>query len=143
MNICQDHWDRLREAIKARGLGALISDGGERAAQVMARAISEVEPSVDNFDPLLNAWGAIGSNTMSAIQSFGGNPLVLMVPEGQGHEEPYPRCGICYLNWMMDKHDEVCTNPDCQKPKGEAAHYDWMIDRAADDQVELWKSLQS
>jgi hypothetical protein len=52
------------------------------------------------------------------------------------------RCTICYLNWMMDEHDRFCTEADCQKPKGEAAHYEWMIGRAADDQVEAWKTMQ-
>lgn len=141
MNFCQSHWDKLRAAIKDKGLETLISDSGEKAARVMAEAANGREMTLDTFDPLLGAWGAINSNCFNEIQLIGGNPLILMVPEGQGQGEPYPRCPICYLNWIMDKHEEVCKDPQCQKPKGEAAHFEWMIDRAANDQVDAWKAL--
>lgn len=144
MNMCQGCWDKLREAIDKRGLSSLVSDSGEKAAEIIARAANGEPESIDNFDPLLNAWGSICSNGMEAIQRIGGNPMIIMAPPGAPVDElgDWPRCVICYLNWVMDKHDETCTDPNCQKPKGEAAHYTWMIDRAADDQVDVWKQMK-
>jgi hypothetical protein len=138
MNMCQEHWGVLRTAIADRGLSALVAEDGEKAAANVARELTD-GPSLDSYDPLMAAFYAIGGNGMDFIAKNGGNPLALM------HDDPtmpFPRCTICYLNWMMDQHDLECTEADCQKPKGELAHYDWMIGRAADDQVEAWKAMQ-
>lgn len=54
-------------------------------------------------------------------------------------EHPESECPICCLNWLHREHDEHCTQPDCNYPKG--ATYDWMIDRAADDQVDTAKAF--
>jgi hypothetical protein len=144
VNSCQRHWDLLREAVRARGLSALVSEGGEEAARKMERQLAG-EHTVDSYDPLLAAYWAIANNGMAFIAEVGGNPLLLLSAwpeEGSPERPPFERCTICYLNWMMDEHDRQCTEPDCQKPRGEAAHYDWMIERAADDQVEHWRSMQ-
>lgn len=138
MNSCQAHWDRLRAAIAERGLSSLVSGSGEQAAANVVREFNEGR-SIDSYDPLMAAHWAIASNGADFISELGGNPLAILTDDPT---RPFPACTICYLNWMMDEHDRHCTEPTCQKPKGEAAHYEWMIDRAADDQVEVWKSLQ-
>lgn len=137
MNMCTVHWTRLREAIASRGLSALVSDSGAKAASNLQRELTD-GPSIDSYDPLMAAFTAIGSNGMTFIGQLGGNPLATLSPDAPEHM----RCTICYLNWMMDEHDRLCTDERCEKPKGEAAHYEWMIDRAADEQVEVWKAMQ-
>ncbi len=141
MNICQNHWDKLRAAIDARGLSALIASSGEQAASNTARELQDGQ-SIDSYDPLMAAHWAIASNAADTIQRFGGNPLITLFSGGDD-QPAHTKCNLCYLNWMMDEHDRHCTEPDCQKPKGDLAHYDWMIDRAADEQVEVWKSFST
>lgn len=138
MVMCQTHWTQLREAITTRGLAALVAENGEKAASNVRRELTE-GPSIDSYDPLMAAFWAISSNGMEFVGNLGGNPLATMMEDSPEHM----RCVICYLNWMMDEHDRLCTNVNCQKPKGEASHYEWMIDRAADDQVETWKAMQT
>lgn len=58
MAWCQAHWTALRESIEGAGLGHLISQDGEAAAQ---RIKDEVEGGATDatFDPLIAAWAAI------------------------------------------------------------------------------------
>ena len=63
MKICPEHWDKLREAIKARGLWPLVLRNGEEAA---ARAVAELEGKADkaSYDPLMNCvWMIYGRAT--------------------------------------------------------------------------------
>ena len=132
--MCQGHWDRLRAAIADRGLSALVADSGEKAASNMARELAEGKPTVDTYDPLMAAFWAISNNGMDFIQSARGNPLALMYDDPN---RPFPRCTICYLNWLVDQHNTTCTVDGCAPREP----YDWMVDRAADDQVDTWKSI--
>lgn len=141
MNICQEHWDKLREAIKTRGLTSLVSESGEEAMKKMVEELNGEEKTVDNYDPLMSAWSAVIGNGMQAIENCGGDPMWTMIDYTPDQPAPFKKCVICILNWMMDEHDKQCTTEGCQKPPGEAAHFDWMIERAADDQVEAWKAL--
>lgn len=67
MKFCQPHWDALREAINARGLGHLVAVNGRDAH---ARAVAELkgEADVSDFDPLMAAHNMILSR---ATQDFG------------------------------------------------------------------------
>ncbi len=51
MKICQAHWDRLRAAIKERGLEHLVAKDG---ATAMMHAVTELEgrEAENDFDPL-------------------------------------------------------------------------------------------
>jgi hypothetical protein len=134
MNMCQKHWDLLRDAIDARGMSALIPDTAELAARNMVQQLEGERRTIDNYDPLMSAFWSIGNNGMNFIRDVGGDPLAIMMDTD---DLPFEKCTICYLNWIVQQHHEVCTKPDCPSPKS----YEWMIDRAADDQVEVWKSL--
>lgn len=151
MNFCQDHWTRLREKIEERGLGHLIARDGETAAAQMADQLkrNEEDPTPVNFEPLLGAWGAIGSNVAQAI---GPGALYVLVggmdapqdliefkryPNGvavqnrlalAGLPPTWPRCGLCYLGLA---HELTCTEPRCTLPKVDG--YAFYLDRAADD----------
>jgi len=122
MHFCTDHWDRLRKAIEERGLASLVPDSGEKAASNMAREL-EGERSIDTFDPLMNAHWAIVNNLM-AIAS---NPIAVMQHDG---------CPLCLAN---ETHEAQCTDPDCEGPRD--TMFDSWIDKAADEQVEVWKEL--
>lgn len=110
MKFCEAHWQRLRDAIKDRGLDGLVSKDGKEAA---AKTVAELEggPSKSTFDPLLGAHNAILSNTLRVVG------LVILGADEKG--EHY--CPICYLT------------QNCACGLGEKCEFfDW-IERAADD----------
>lgn len=139
MNMCPDHWDRLREKIKERGLDHLVASSGELAAAQVSSQFEVGEATPTNFDPLMSAFWAIGSNTMETIRQAGMNPLYLLTqgPEDSlegfpGYEgRTWPRCGLCYLGLA---HEVTCKDERCELPKQDG--YAWMLDRAADDAKE-------
>lgn len=145
MKFCQDHWDRLRQAIEDRGLGDLISKDGELAVKRTARQVEEEDVTVATFDPLIGAFWAIAHNAMSVIESGGHSPLYLM---SDGEEDPveleggegktWPRCPLCYLGLA---HELTCAGDGCMLPKVDGFAY--MIDKAADEQVEVWEELKA
>lgn len=143
MQFCEDHWARLRNEIDKRGLTSLVSEDGEKAATKLVREIEEGS-SVDNFDPLMYAHNAIFANV---LKTLGQNGLYLL---GTGPEDPvegygevyegrtWPRCPLCYIGLA---HEVSCTEPTCRLPKVDG--YAWMLERAAEDAVNKWKSFQS
>lgn len=108
MNMCQVHWDKLREAIRSRGLYRFVAPDGAVAAR---RAVDGA------FDPLMNAGMAIFTHAMDKVG------LHLMAPGGDGT----PPCPLCFLKAQC---------PDTAHPKGECPYFETWIDRAADDQFE-------
>lgn len=143
VRMCMDHWTRLREAITARGLSALVADSGEKAASNLASEVSD-GLTVDNYDPLMSAHNAILNNSMDALGPQ--NALRLMTGD---------YCPLCVLNDLSRESWEEavkagttpgdrcpCPTPGCTVTFPAAPDsYDGWIDRAADDQVGVWKSL--
>jgi hypothetical protein len=119
MQFCQDHWDRLRAKIAERGLSALVPDSGEKAVANLREQLEGEPASVDNFDPLMGSMWAIVSNLMD---TFG---LVVLIDPG---------CPLCRAN---EAHEAQCKYPGTCTFQG----FDYMLDRAADDQVDAWKRL--
>lgn len=153
MNICQDHWNRLRELIDERGLMPFVPEGGETAALQTADRLEraqqgEEETTVANFNPLMDAFWALGANAMRLIGEAGANPLYLMTEGPEDKVDPFqfgfkakgrtwPKCGICYLGLA---HELTCNEGDrCSLPLVDG--YAWMLERAADDQLEKAKEL--
>jgi hypothetical protein len=144
MRFCQDHWDRLREAIDARGLTDLVATSGALAAAQQAAQAERGAADVTTFDPLMSAHWGILSNAMSAIQAGGGAPLYLMagdqpedpvdLPGGEG--KTWPRCPLCYLGLA---HELTCTDERCTLPRVDG--YAWMLDRAADAALDRAREL--
>lgn len=60
MQICANHWGKMRQAIDDRGLSHLVSKTGEQAH---AALVDQLEGGADQrfFDPLMNANFAIFS----------------------------------------------------------------------------------
>lgn len=83
---CQPHWDSLREAIEARGLGPWVSKGGEMAAAQGARELSGTQNDAQGFDPLLRAWSMVNGRALENGCSLWACPLC----EVQVH---YGTCG--------------------------------------------------
>lgn len=149
MKWCSDHWDRLRGAIKDRGLGHLIAPDGETAVAQLADELERGEHTATNYDPLMDAFWSINGNVARTVEQAGGNPLYLFgggppddptpedavdLPGGEGRT--WSRCPLCYLGLA---HELTCKEPRCKLPKVDG--YAWMIDRAADDAVARAREL--
>ncbi len=78
MNLCQDHWEKLKKAIDDRGLSRLCEKTSEG---IFDRAIE------GTFDPLLGSSGKIFQNALDIVG------LDLMRPGEDGK----PPCPVCYL----------------------------------------------
>lgn len=114
MQICGDHWQRLRDALTERGLGDLVSPNGDEL---------KFKIEAGGFDPLFDAHLAIIENLVRWI-----GPGLLALPG----------CPICFGN---EQHAEKCVDPDCDDPKS-PTYFDSFITHAADDEVENWRRYQ-
>jgi hypothetical protein len=122
VKFCKRHWQSLRDAIDARGLTPLVSQGGVAAAQRMASA-SQEGSRPDNFDPLMGAHNTI---LMHALKAAG--PAVLV-----DNEDGTARCPLCYLT---EAHKQSCTDPNCEQDfekwiefaaDGAKTHLEWLM----------------
>lgn len=137
MKMCQNHWDKLRQAIIARGLGDLIAASGQEALQQAKEELEGKPKNRQNFDPLMSAHWAICGNAMGLLKDIGANPLVLMTSDP---EHPEHECPLCYLNFLSAEHDRTCTDPNCPKQRG--MNFEAWIDKAADGAAEIAKDLK-
>lgn len=150
MRFCQDHWDRMRAAIAERDLNSLIAPDGKTAAMQLVQQAETGDVTPTDFDPLMHAHWAIVNNVFSQMDQAGASPLYLMA----GHETPedpvnteaygmefdgrtWPRCPLCYLNLA---HELSCKDARCTLDQERG--YDWMIERAADDQAARARELR-
>ena len=85
MRICQDHWDKLKAAIKDRGLDHLVAKSGEEAAAMIAMITARLSGDKSQYDPLVDCHWMISRKGLEE----GG--LYLM---GQ-KEDGSPYCPIC------------------------------------------------
>jgi hypothetical protein len=127
VKFCQPHWDALRKAITARGLGDFVSKDGTEALQREVRSLEGKPEAKEHFDPLMGAHWAICNRAMETLTQIGANPLALMMSDP---EHPELECPICHLNFLSAEHDKTCTEPTCKKPKG-LTFDDW-IESVAD-----------
>ena len=116
MRMCNAHWDKLRDAIRVRGLDGLIAKDGAQAAADLA----DGRP-----DPLMAAHNAIVGNALGVVG------LAAMAHNDDGTE----RCPLCYpvelsLQTRCECGDSACT------PESRAARFEGWIDRAADEQLQ-------
>lgn len=90
MNYCQAHWDQLRTAIDAQGLGHLVTPSG---SQVLTDTLAEFRGGDKApFDPLIHACSLVLGR---AMRVFG---RALFTPDEQGAL----RCPVCMLLTMPD-----------------------------------------
>ena len=129
MRMCEDHWQKLRDAVDATGLGTLVSEGGQEAMMKMVAGLQE-GPSIDNFDPLMQAHNAIMANTMTICQERGGQASVAELMGAYGDDW----CPLCYIN---EQHNQACEEEGCTY-----TFDSWCI-YAAEEQLKLWKELSS
>lgn len=136
MKFCQSHWEKLRAAIKARGIWDLVAKDGVEALQQAKEELDGKSKNLENFDPLMSAHWAICNNAMATLSKIGSNPLSLLCSDP---EHPEWECPICYLNFLSAEHDRTCTDPTCTKKKGQT--FDEWIDKAADGAAQVAKSM--
>lgn len=85
MKICQNHWDQLRQSIKAKGLFDLVAASGAEAVKQAVGELQGEQKHLGNFDPLMAAnWMLMGN----ALQMGG---LYLMGQDKNGQEY----CPVC------------------------------------------------
>jgi hypothetical protein len=144
MRFCQDHWDRLRKKIEERGLSVLISENGEEAAKKLFDQLNGEKPTLDNFDPLMNAHWAIFGNVVKILPQATGYLMDDSSPQDNIWQtgmpfkffgKTWPRCPLCYIGIA---HELTCEGCDLPTVNG----YDWMLDKAADEQLAIWQSLK-
>jgi hypothetical protein len=117
MQMCRDHWMQMKSAIDERGLGALVSETGQEFTSKKLRE-REAGPSVDSFEPLMGAYYALVHHLAHI------SPHILRIVG----------CPLCYAKEI---HKRVCMRAGCPPE-----YYDYLIDLAADEQVEEWKSYK-
>jgi len=91
VKYCQPHWDRLRAAIEARGMGHLIAKSGEQA---MMRVEEELigQETKHTFDPLM------ASHNMVLERALGCLGLGILAPNEDGTD----KCPVCELLVLPD-----------------------------------------
>jgi hypothetical protein len=145
VNFCQEHWDMLKAAIKARGLDDLVAPDGETAVAQLKDQFESEGSTKTNYDPLMSAMFAISGNAADLVKSMGGNALYVIVRGAEeapiegipGYEDrTWPYCPLCYINLT---HEIFCRVENCTMDTKRG--YDNWIERAADDQVVAAKEL--
>lgn len=123
MRFCTEHADRMLGALQERGLAVLIAETDCEGIEKV-RSAMEVGHTVDNFDPLLGAYGLIVRHALSIAGPH------LVVPGG------VMGCPLCRLNFL---HGLSCPDPgECG-----GVPFDRWIGDAADHMVAAWKAMAS
>lgn len=86
MNMCKEHWDKLRESIDTRGLGKFVANNGQELTEHTVRELKG-ENTVMDFEPLMGSAMCLSRLAMS----IGG--LALMTPNEDGKMP----CPVCFL----------------------------------------------
>lgn len=82
MRFCTPHLDAIKQAVRDRGLGNLMSESGEQAANKWRRIVEE-GITIDTYEPQVIAENRI---IVYAVDTFGQRALYI---EG---------CPLCYIN---------------------------------------------
>jgi hypothetical protein len=99
MKPCKKHWNKLRTAIDARGIGHLVSSSGENAIEKFKEYEDTGAETLDNYDPLI---AALMGTLAQLLRRPGG--LGILSPNPDGTE----RCMWCYVN-----EECPCPGKDC------------------------------
>lgn len=108
MRMCQPHWDRLKQAIIARGLGDMISSSGEELVKRIT-----ADDTLENFDPLMAAHNMIVRNALQC-----GGIEILVQREDGSH-----LCPLCEAeshgctDWIEHAADGAAEAARERKPK--------------------------
>ena len=124
MKFCQQHWDKLKAAIEARGLSSLVAVDGVDAHKRITSELKGEGSEKTTFEPLMGAHNAILSNVLSS-------PVGISVM--YDNEDGTARCPLCFIT---SEHKANCAVVDCKDDDFE----DW-IDIAADEQLARAKKL--
>jgi hypothetical protein len=82
MRICQEHWDKCRDAVERHGMSGLVAKNGEEALDNIEAELKGAEPP---FDPLMSM------NWFFMNQALANGGLYLMSLDENG--KPY--CPLC------------------------------------------------
>lgn len=93
MQFCKDHWEKLREAIKARNLWQFVAKSGE---ELVGRYKKEENNEVTIPDPLMTAHNMILSRAARK------SPYILFLKEDGSHW--CPLCDVRDKEGYIGKH---------------------------------------
>jgi len=65
MQMCQTHWNKLREAINGAGMEHLVASDGKACIENLKDELKEKKKTKGNFDPLMSANLAIMNNALA------------------------------------------------------------------------------
>lgn len=86
MNMCKEHWEKLKEAIDTRGLSKFVANNGQEVANYIARDVKG-ENTVVDFEPLM------GSSTCLSGLAMRIGGLAVLSPNDDGTMP----CPVCFL----------------------------------------------
>lgn len=69
MKFCQAHWDKLREAVYAKGMRPLVPRSGAEGAERLVEELSG-EATDATYDPLMSCFWMICVRAMDALGSY-------------------------------------------------------------------------
>lgn len=92
MQMCQPHWEQMKQAVKDRGMWHLVARDGKEAVDAAVRQL-EGEENASDWDPLM----AMNWNFFSAALEYGG--LGVMGEDENGNQY----CPLC----LAKNHGEV------------------------------------
>jgi hypothetical protein len=67
MQMCQQHWDTLRQEVIDQGLGEWIASSGETAVAQLVDQLNRGENTKVNYDPLMSSWFMIMSRVIEGV----------------------------------------------------------------------------
>lgn len=115
MQMCEDHWKKLFDGIKERGLGHLVSKNQEEAeARITLRNVTGMSPEC--YDPLISASMSIYENAIS----------IMGIRVAQLDENGKHLCPIC-------ESAKSC----CDRPSHRKQQEDWWLTNACDEQLHM------
>ena len=113
MNVCQKHWNVLREAVKVRGMDHLVAKSGQEAAQAMVDELNGTK-TLDQWDPLMAMHFNLGGKIMERVG------LAALQP------------GFCYGCAIQDSYDSFDNHPELGPRPPEALDFQGWVDSCAD-----------
>lgn len=114
MRMCMRHWEMLRTAINARGMGHLVSENAEEAA----RRLEHSQSDPFQFDPLMSAHNNILAVSLRYLDAAD-----LFSPAADGTEV----CPVCAVSQKCPCDEENCCDLWIDLAADEAKDYYQMI----------------
>lgn len=98
MQMCNKHWEQLKQTIDNNGLSKLISKDVDEATESTIKTI-QGNATIEDYDPLMTAYFEICSQAISILG------ISVLIDE--------KTCPICTPLEVINDHLKNCINKDC------------------------------